>query len=961
LTVLTANHGDLEAAFNELSKTQLKPFLMRIWGPPVGTENEAGNQGATLEKIRGEDVENQRADKEMAKAVSPIDNGKDRAPPTTEQTPIVKEVPPDELKKTQNFELLDNIESEVLKNLQDINKLSDSLETNNEPKSTKPKVYVEKSSTVIQVVDHDYEVPEAERDEKRIESDFSDTESSDEGNRVEEFVDAVSEVHPVGLAPLKRKSVSTLNITLASTGEPGESATGVPISVVKNSTEVKMIQPSESTREDVVVESTAAIQLQSAPPKNGDVGASEVKAEQKRDLEASTKQDNTATSLEIPPVLADSDKEKASVMPSVEQDGGLLASGVEKNVESTSTVGGVEENKNVELADGTRDETNLLENERQSVETGLKEKLGVFKEEKMTEGGVGGGEIAADVTSVDLESCTMSEDVKNENNAEIVANLIVAQEDVRGSVADVKEELNEDVGADLGTCEVESDQKRNVLVEENATKAEKNGDSEKQIGQRKSASPRPENDRCRKVRPKEVVSSEKKDLSRSGKGVEVVSQSVEEVKEEKAETTEKPVENKPPLTKKQKKSMKRAKRRSQRRAARRGSTSTTESSSCEKPSTETDSEPNQKEALKEVHEEVKNSEDKEAKPRDVTSEQPKTDAEATASTDLPENVEIHPKISTTVQIAQNKQSLLPVPPKRPSRIPISRQRSISKSEPKSPDVHTASKIPIKTGSQIPVKNKQHNNIDHTGEGGSVNNSQTGESPGEVVQTSEDKPSGSAEEIVGRSGSAAKDEGVEVEEAERPQRPCVQRDKSEEIEQEMKQSVQAIKELNRQLNTNSKSKKGSLGSFRNSSVESTTSSKQLSYTKSLDNDSDSSVSDSNVEELLDPSTDEDSYEDFEEYDEVEESDTEDYNEFDRKNARIVDELDINLSQISAKVEKLTTDLTDNKNDYLDEVCESEEYSSEEEEEEEAEDESDNKFDVSIEVKQPSEIEVMEVRP
>lgn len=25
---------------------------MRIWGPPVGTENEAGNEGATLEKIR---------------------------------------------------------------------------------------------------------------------------------------------------------------------------------------------------------------------------------------------------------------------------------------------------------------------------------------------------------------------------------------------------------------------------------------------------------------------------------------------------------------------------------------------------------------------------------------------------------------------------------------------------------------------------------------------------------------------------------------------------------------------------------------------------------------------------------------------------------------------------------------------------------------------------------------------
>lgn len=43
LTVLTANHGNLEAAYIELSKTQLKPFLMRIWGPPAGIDNEGGN------------------------------------------------------------------------------------------------------------------------------------------------------------------------------------------------------------------------------------------------------------------------------------------------------------------------------------------------------------------------------------------------------------------------------------------------------------------------------------------------------------------------------------------------------------------------------------------------------------------------------------------------------------------------------------------------------------------------------------------------------------------------------------------------------------------------------------------------------------------------------------------------------------------------------------------------------
>lgn len=54
VTVLTAHHGNIEAAFLELSKTQLKPFLMRIWGPPVGTDNEAGNEGAALQNIGAE-------------------------------------------------------------------------------------------------------------------------------------------------------------------------------------------------------------------------------------------------------------------------------------------------------------------------------------------------------------------------------------------------------------------------------------------------------------------------------------------------------------------------------------------------------------------------------------------------------------------------------------------------------------------------------------------------------------------------------------------------------------------------------------------------------------------------------------------------------------------------------------------------------------------------------------------
>lgn len=43
VTSLTAHHGNLELALVELGKIQLKPFLMKIWGPPSGVENESGN------------------------------------------------------------------------------------------------------------------------------------------------------------------------------------------------------------------------------------------------------------------------------------------------------------------------------------------------------------------------------------------------------------------------------------------------------------------------------------------------------------------------------------------------------------------------------------------------------------------------------------------------------------------------------------------------------------------------------------------------------------------------------------------------------------------------------------------------------------------------------------------------------------------------------------------------------
>lgn len=37
---LNKNGGNEELALLELQKTQLKPFLMRIWGPSAGVEND---------------------------------------------------------------------------------------------------------------------------------------------------------------------------------------------------------------------------------------------------------------------------------------------------------------------------------------------------------------------------------------------------------------------------------------------------------------------------------------------------------------------------------------------------------------------------------------------------------------------------------------------------------------------------------------------------------------------------------------------------------------------------------------------------------------------------------------------------------------------------------------------------------------------------------------------------------
>ena len=44
---MTANQGNVEAAFQELNKVQLKPFLMRIWGQGDSSEVASGQTPTT--------------------------------------------------------------------------------------------------------------------------------------------------------------------------------------------------------------------------------------------------------------------------------------------------------------------------------------------------------------------------------------------------------------------------------------------------------------------------------------------------------------------------------------------------------------------------------------------------------------------------------------------------------------------------------------------------------------------------------------------------------------------------------------------------------------------------------------------------------------------------------------------------------------------------------------------------
>ncbi|CAG9825410.1 unnamed protein product [Phaedon cochleariae] len=969
VTVLTANHGDLESAFNELSKTQLKPFLMRIWGPPVGTENEAGNEGATLKMIRGEDVPlKDSVDKEDAKAVSTI------APLNTNSAPQVSAPPNAVSDATINQEIhrinqqepledkirlgtLDDIEIEILKNLEDIKTISKNLDkahledlepsevdANLEPIETEEshmipnKIYVEKSRTVIELVDETDMKPSTTKDSKT--PSISDSESSDEFQN-QEFVDAVespteTKSFPDFKKPEIPKHESNLSIVLYGNDtnnvagndnlfvddKAHKDETNGDSSFIKDEQNEMNNNETLSSNEEIfnalsnkydTPESTP-LEIDSSsnfsseitnniadPPINRPVDihittheevvdqliGNEINATENQEIESGymennvvqTKIDETgmrsvSTKIEIPISTKNLEPLETQANPPKLSDStisSLLDTNNNKNefevVNKTKNYNGARKPPNIPM---TENKNKLSRRQKKSMRKSKKrsEKRALKRESSTTE--------SSSEVQEDNEECS-----KLKENTEITIE----------TVEDIAKHNIESHSINFVPTKV---CRKKHLKKDEGQKYLKYKNKEKENIEKESVESLEEVS-TKNVIPLIVTTTEAASLPKNHS-------SNNESPVESAEEHKQITNNEQQIV-----------------------------SASDEQTTGTDDMKDQHtdpfQILNEggtvVNTEVNETESAEGINGQAESLQSTPTGEPMLDPTKP------PRISTTVQMAQNKQMTIPVA-KRPSRIPLPRQRSMSKSEPKSPVSPSTSRIPIKTFS-LPRKLEKSDGNKSTE--GNKEHTETPKQnlPSNALTTvsAENQEDGSKDEKAANDPTSQNSINVDV--------------------------------------STYKTNKMKLSCTTKNSFDSTTSSKQLSYTKSLDNDSDSSVSDSNVEELLDPSTDDDSYEEFEDYEEVFESDTEDYEEFDKKKSMIPKELDINLSQISDRINTLTNNLNyDPKKYSIDETCESEEYSSDEDVEEddyivdgfdeEANETAEN--DVKNQTKQTTDLELME---
>ncbi|KAF5304457.1 hypothetical protein FQA39_LY09653 [Lamprigera yunnana] len=695
VTVLTTHRGDVDAAFAELSKTQIKPFLMRIWGPPVGTENESGNEGATLQYIRGEGNSDSNKGMNNPQTVETAKGVSSSCNISLEPKQIESEVPKNLEKSLSRSDVSDNknsalekfeqLENRIIVSVANIKLIDDEtnssegkippplsdtekaqqIEDENESDSIESNKILEKSRTVIHVIENpDKDAPALTIVNKSFEGDDSDSSSSDSN---EEYIDAGGTFDDLDVNNNDQGSnknlISTLNIVLSTN-------VGSTPEVLKNNAEIKTTNFIDNLETNTISVVLAEKDIINNVGTNFQTAVSNVSTGSELN---ETTDDNINTTNNVSP----------NVMPQ------LLAAETINSLPNTN-----KESDNEKFVKETPD---ININSSQFIqEAPENESLEEFKN----------GSLEVNVSPT--ESTT---DISNQSPLDTVQDNNIA------STLQVKQ-----------------------LVDENLHKFPENV----KVNAR------------RKTRKKKRRSLTK---------VNLTSKTINEL--DRIQSTA---------------SMK-------------------------------NSEPN---TISKEHE---------------------------------------VKVSTKIQLAQNSQTTISVSTKRPSRIPISRQRTISKYDSKN-----VSRIPVKKINKR-LKDKQVT-------------TQKGESSSE----------------------------------ETPAVPTL-KEPIQTIAAEMNETVNAVKQINRQLDDTVSPKKINLASTKGSSIESTTSSKQYSYTKSIGNDSESSVSDSNIEELLSNSTEEDDYAELNEYEELEISDVEDFDGNINKNK------ENNNNQENLKIPEKS------KNHLIEETCES----------------------------------------
>ncbi|CAH1139000.1 unnamed protein product [Phyllotreta striolata] len=810
VTALTANHGDLEAAYNELSKMQLKPFLMRIWGPPVGNENEAGNEGVDLKAVGGEDsVSSQKTENSESKAVS------NSTPISDISSPRIISLDDRENGAAKNDNsVLDNIENEILKSLEDIKNLSKRLDNQpnsiigNSPKNDvidllepkynvknieeveepKKTVHVEKSSTVIRVNDGKYS-PQAPDQSPST----SDTESNDEMQN-HEFLDALDINPDVNILDLTTLNASnSIPIETVEEGKKIELNSNQPTSsknVEEKREEVNHSLPSE-------IAEMQDLNVNQDPIKISDsIGDGVNNVDSDRLIHESNQQDLNNQNNEI----------------------------ISKNEADN---GHFKENKN-NIDEGSIKDVKISSNESPVIEDGLKN---VETEEPNTTLDSTNGnsnENVIEISNFNINSQITKEEetaISNENQTNVMEAVDIAhKKSENNSILPEPHGVEETESKAVPTEEVNNIE---ITIEENRNVTNTGGEKQKNYNEIFDESGTQE------------VSVENQNKS---------DHIVENFDKKIQPTTFTPKRNSFKI--KRKKNVKRRNRPLTRSSTLKQINNTNKDNKPDSNLTESDS-PSSTTDMPSVNNR------KNSKPKTLNSKQ-----------DNQEELKIPPP---KLDLNSSKTETKPhePPTKKPSRIPLLKRRSISLTNTPIPQTS-----PAPSPSRIPIR--------------STSLKQTKTLPTEV-----------------------KDSRIFT------------FDTNKVYTHKVQEYLNMLPEPTTDSKTDSptapkpESKVKMLTTNRNS-FDSTTSSKQLSYTKSLDNDSESSVSDSNIDELLE---DDDSFDDNRyHFEQIVESESEDYDDIEQINTDI-EKLNYNLNQDDQQHERSKT----RENSYsIDETCESEEY-------------------------------------